>query len=101
MQTLRDYPAATRQPAEVTTGTVWTEALAQTGSPAVLVNRAHFSPGARTCWHRHERGQTLIIESGLALVQEEGGPSSSSGRSKSSSALPESTTGTGRAPTTR
>jgi len=74
VQTLRDYPAALRQTADVTTGTVWTEALAQTGSPAVLVNRAHFSPGARTCWHRHQRGQTLIIESGVALVQEEGGP---------------------------
>lgn len=33
-----------------------------------------FSPGARTAWHTHPAGQTLIIQSGLGWVQREGGP---------------------------
>lgn len=33
-----------------------------------------FEPGARTAWHTHPAGQTLIITSGLGRVQREGGP---------------------------
>lgn len=33
-----------------------------------------FEPGARTAWHTHPAGQTLIITSGLGWVQREGGP---------------------------
>lgn len=33
-----------------------------------------FSPGARTHWHTHPLGQTLIVTSGIGLVQREGGP---------------------------
>lgn len=33
-----------------------------------------FSPGARTAWHTHPAGQTLIIQSGLGWVQREGAP---------------------------
>ncbi len=33
-----------------------------------------FEPGARTAWHTHPRGQTLIVTAGLGLVQREGGP---------------------------
>lgn len=32
-----------------------------------------FEPGARTAWHTHPAGQTLIIVSGLGRVQREGG----------------------------
>lgn len=32
-----------------------------------------FEPGARTAWHTHPAGQTLIIQSGVGLVQREGG----------------------------
>ncbi|NEI68910.1 cupin domain-containing protein [Rhizobium lusitanum] len=32
-----------------------------------------FEPGARTAWHTHPRGQTLIVTAGLGLVQREGG----------------------------
>ncbi|GHC76469.1 hypothetical protein GCM10010136_27190 [Limoniibacter endophyticus] len=39
------------------------------------VSGAHvtFEPGARTAWHTHPAGQTLIITSGLGLVQVDGG----------------------------
>jgi quercetin dioxygenase-like cupin family protein len=33
-----------------------------------------FEPGARTAWHTHPRGQTLIVTAGFGLVQREGGP---------------------------
>jgi len=33
-----------------------------------------FEPGARTAWHTHPLGQTLIVTSGFGWVQREGGP---------------------------
>ncbi|WP_234571133.1 (R)-mandelonitrile lyase [Rhodohalobacter sp. 614A] len=33
-----------------------------------------FEAGARTAWHTHPAGQTLIIQSGFGWVQKEGGP---------------------------
>ena len=33
-----------------------------------------FEPGARTAWHTHPAGQTLIVISGLGWIQHEGGP---------------------------
>jgi quercetin dioxygenase-like cupin family protein len=33
-----------------------------------------FEPGARTAWHTHPLGQTLIVTSGLGRVQRDGGP---------------------------
>ena len=39
-------------------------------SAAALVT---FEPGARTAWHTHPLGQTLIVVSGLGRVQKEGG----------------------------
>lgn len=33
-----------------------------------------FEPGARTAWHTHPLGQTLIITAGIGWVQKEGGP---------------------------
>lgn len=34
----------------------------------------HFAPGARTVWHTHPAGQTLIVTSGVGRVQRWGGP---------------------------
>jgi len=33
-----------------------------------------FEPGARTAWHTHPLGQTLIVTAGCGWVQREGGP---------------------------
>ena len=40
------------------------------------VGMAHvtFEPGARTAWHTHPLGQTLIVTAGCGWVQREGGP---------------------------
>jgi quercetin dioxygenase-like cupin family protein len=49
--------------------------LFQAPDPA-LVAGAHvtFEPGARTTWHTHPLGQTLIVTSGKGWVQRDGGP---------------------------
>ncbi|OLC39298.1 MAG: cupin [Gemmatimonadetes bacterium 13_1_40CM_4_65_7] len=36
--------------------------------------RVTFEPGARTAWHTHPLGQTLIVTAGTGWVQEWGGP---------------------------
>ena len=62
-------------PADWFTGTVRIDALFNPANPD-RVQGAHvtFEPGARTAWHTHPLGQTLIVTSGLGLVQREGGP---------------------------
>jgi quercetin dioxygenase-like cupin family protein len=34
----------------------------------------HFTPGARTAWHTHPKGQTIYVVEGVGLCQKEGGP---------------------------
>jgi quercetin dioxygenase-like cupin family protein len=57
------------------TGAVRVDPLIQAPDPA-RVSAAHvtFEPGARTAWHTHPLGQTLIVTSGLGWVQREDGP---------------------------
>ena len=62
-------------PAEWLTGTVRIDPLFQAPEPArVSAGMVTFEPGARTAWHTHPLGQTLLIVSGLGWVQREGGP---------------------------
>src|SRR5215468_3947391 len=62
-------------PAEWFTGTVRIDPLFQALEPArVGAAMVTFEPGARTSWHTHPLGQTLIVTSGLGRVQREGGP---------------------------
>jgi quercetin dioxygenase-like cupin family protein len=57
------------------TGNVRIEPLFQAAEPARVVGASvSFEPGARTAWHTHPLGQTLIITAGLGWVQQEGGP---------------------------
>lgn len=60
-------------PAEWFTGTVRVDAPF-TGSGALSCATVTFEPGARTAWHTHPLGQTLLIVSGLGWVQRDGGP---------------------------
>jgi quercetin dioxygenase-like cupin family protein len=62
-------------PAEYFTGTVRLDPLVQAPEPArVAAASVTFEPGARTAWHTHPLGQTLIITFGRGWVQREGGP---------------------------
>jgi quercetin dioxygenase-like cupin family protein len=62
-------------PAEYFTGAVRVDPLFEAPDPARM-RCAHvtFEPGARTAWHSHPLGQTLIVTSGFGWVQREGGP---------------------------
>jgi quercetin dioxygenase-like cupin family protein len=56
-------------------GSVRVEPVFQVGDPMRLnAGSVTFEPGARTAWHTHPLGQTLIITAGLGWVQTEGGP---------------------------
>jgi quercetin dioxygenase-like cupin family protein len=62
-------------PAEYFTGTVRIDPLFTPPDPArVAMALVTFEPGARTAWHTHPLGQTLIVTAGSGRVQREGGP---------------------------
>ena len=61
-------------PADWFTGTVRIDSpFKGTGPSRVSGAIVTFEPGARTAWHTHPLGQTLIVTSGLGWVQREGG----------------------------
>lgn len=61
-------------PGEWFTGTVRIDPLFQAEEPARAVGASvTFEPGARTAWHTHPLGQTLIVTAGRGWVQREGG----------------------------
>ncbi len=56
------------------TGSVRVELLPPAGEPSRLSGaRVTFEPGARTAWHTHPAGQTLIVTQGTGWVQQWGG----------------------------
>jgi quercetin dioxygenase-like cupin family protein len=64
-----------KAPAEYFTGAVRIDPLFQAPEPArATAGCVTFEPSARTAWHTHPLGQTLVIMSGLGWVQREGGP---------------------------
>jgi quercetin dioxygenase-like cupin family protein len=61
--------------AENFTGAVRIDPLFQTPDPArASGSSVTFEPGARTYWHTHPLGQTLIVTTGCGRVQRLGGP---------------------------
>ena len=66
---------STKGLADYFTGTVRIDAPFKGSEPARVGGATvTFEPGARTAWHTHPLGQTLIVLSGAGLVQREGGP---------------------------
>jgi len=62
-------------PVDWFTGTVRIDPLFQAPDPARAVGASvTFEPGARTAWHTHPLGQTLLVTAGCGLAQREGGP---------------------------
>jgi quercetin dioxygenase-like cupin family protein len=63
----------TKGPAEWFTGEVWIDPIVvPSGQSQLSIAAVHFTPGARTAWHRHEGGQTLYVIEGAGLVQSRG-----------------------------
>jgi len=65
---------STKGPVEYFTGTVRIDPLFQANEPARAIGvSVTFEPGARTAWHTHPLGQTLIVTNGCGLAQRWGG----------------------------
>jgi len=61
-------------PASYFTGSVRIDPINEPAEPArVAMALVTFEPGARTAWHTHPFGQTLIVTAGAGWVQHEGG----------------------------
>jgi 4-carboxymuconolactone decarboxylase len=67
------FPKGERAPTDWFTGTVWLQMLAQkTGGNDYSLGSVTFEPGARSNWHTHPAGQTLVVVDGQGLYQERG-----------------------------
>jgi quercetin dioxygenase-like cupin family protein len=67
--------ASNKGPAAWFTGTVRIDPLFDALAPARASGASvTFEPGARTAWHAHPLGQTLIVTAGCGRAQREGGP---------------------------
>ncbi len=66
---------SSKGPAEWFTGAVRIDPLFRAGTPARAAGASvTFEPSARTAWHTHPLGQTLIVTAGCGWVQRWGGP---------------------------
>ncbi|MAQ38427.1 MULTISPECIES: (R)-mandelonitrile lyase [Thioclava] len=76
MKIIRSGTNASMQgPQDWFTGTVRVDPLFQAEEPGrTSGSHVTFEPGARTAWHTHPAGQTLIVTFGRGRVQREGGP---------------------------
>lgn len=73
--TRSDAQPSAAGPAEYFTGSVRVDSRFQGTAPARIGGGiVTFEPGARTAWHTHPLGQTLILTAGVGLVQEWAGP---------------------------
>ncbi|MBO6772814.1 MULTISPECIES: cupin domain-containing protein [Thalassospira] len=67
--------ASTTGSPEYFTGRVRIEPIISAADPArVAAANVTFEPGARTTWHTHPLGQTIIVTAGVGRAQREGGP---------------------------
>ncbi len=67
--------ASGKGPQDWFTGTVRIDSMFDRGDPARVSGAiVTFEPGARTAWHTHPLGQTLIVTSGFGWAQRDGGP---------------------------
>ncbi len=67
--------ASVQGPADWFTGSVRIDPLFTALDPALVAGaNVTFEPGARTVWHTHPLGQTLIVTAGCGWVQREGEP---------------------------
>jgi len=75
MQIIRNTLDTGAGPADWFTGSVYIDAIAAPGETSQVGSAAvHFTPGARTAWHTHPRGQTIWVTEGVGVCQRAGGP---------------------------
>jgi quercetin dioxygenase-like cupin family protein len=75
MQITRNSTETRPGPTEWFSGTVFIDAVAAPAAGSRLsASSVHFTPGARTAWHTHPHGQTILVTEGVGLCQRRGGP---------------------------
>jgi quercetin dioxygenase-like cupin family protein len=73
--TRKDDLTVAEGPEDMFTGKVTLTGLFLRDAPSRVTGAiVHFEPGARTAWHMHPLGQTLIVTEGVGWTQVEGGP---------------------------
>ncbi len=75
MQLTRNGVKTSAGPGDWFTGQVFVDAVASpSGRSRLSASSVHFTPGARTAWHKHPNGQTIFVVEGTGLAQSRGGP---------------------------
>ena len=75
MQITRNSIETAHGPGDWFTGAVYVDSVAvPSGQSRLSASCVHFTPGARTAWHRHPNGQTIYVTEGVGLAQRRGGP---------------------------
>jgi quercetin dioxygenase-like cupin family protein len=75
MEITRNSIETTAGPSEWFTGTVFIDSVAAPSDGSRLsASSVHFTPGARTAWHTHPKGQTIWVTEGVGLCQCRGRP---------------------------
>ncbi|MGC4104862.1 MAG: cupin domain-containing protein [Thermomicrobiales bacterium] len=75
MQITRSSLATTKGPAGWFTGDVYVDPIAAPSDGSrISASAVHFTPGARTAWHTHPNGQTIVVMEGVGRCQRKGGP---------------------------
>jgi quercetin dioxygenase-like cupin family protein len=75
MQITRNTINTRQGESERFSGAVYLDEVAVSSDASRLkASNVHFSPGARTAWHTHPKGQTIYVTEGVGLAQRRGGP---------------------------
>jgi quercetin dioxygenase-like cupin family protein len=75
MEITRNTIATSAGPSDWFTGAVYLDVVAAPSEASRLnASSVHFTPGARTAWHKHPKGQTIYVTEGVGLAQRRGGP---------------------------
>jgi quercetin dioxygenase-like cupin family protein len=75
MQITRNDIETAQGPSDWFTGAVYVDSVAApSGQSRLSASSVHFTPGARTAWHRHPNGQTIYVTEGVGLALRRGGP---------------------------
>jgi quercetin dioxygenase-like cupin family protein len=73
MDVICSRPPTQHGPSERFTGDAWIDTIAFGTPPSRLrAYSVHFTPSARTAWHRHPNGQVLHVTEGVGRVQAKG-----------------------------
>lgn len=75
MKITRITTATGKGPGDWFTGDVYVDTVSSPSEQTrISASAVHFTPGARTAWHTHPHGQTIVVLEGIGRCQRQGGP---------------------------